>query len=73
MMTHQKVRDVSVQLFAQKCVTVKFTIFLQVLSFLRYGPRIGAGKTVLFGLRVTFSFNFEWIFMVFDQQSCISK
>ena len=37
MMTHQKVRDVSVQLFAQKCVTVKFTIFLQVLSFLRYG------------------------------------
>ena len=53
------VRDVSVQLFAQKCVTVKFTIFLQVLSFLRYGPRMRAGKTVLFGLRVTFSFNFE--------------
>ena len=59
MMTHQMVRDVSVQLFAQKCVTVKFTIFLQVLSFLRYSPRIGAGNMVLFGLRVTFSFNFE--------------
>ena len=63
------VRDVSVQLFAQKCVTVKFTIFYRSFHF--YDTDWDR-ETVLFGLRVTFSFNFERIFMVFDQQS-ISK
>ena len=66
-----EVRDVSVQLFAQKCVW-RLSLRFFYKSFHFYDTDWGR-ETVWFGPRVTFSFNFEWIFMVFDQQSVLAN